>query len=181
MSNPDTLKIILLGDSAVGKSKLVERFLMDDYRPQQLSTYALTLFPYEANIEGKTVKVDFWDTAGQERFNNIHPSYYYRAHACILVFDITRKVTYKNIVGWYNELQDNRKGIPTIVVANKIDVDYSVTNKEFTFAAKRDLPFFFCSASDGTNVVKVFNEAIKAAIKCKTNPPDDFLDDLLDE
>jgi len=176
----DSVKVILLGDSAVGKSKLVERFLMNDYRPQQLSTYALTLFPYEANIDGQKVKVDFWDTAGQERFNNIHPSYYYRAHACILVFDITRKVTYQNLTNWYNELQENRKGIPIILVANKIDVDYSVTNKTFTFASKRDLPFYFVSASDGTNVVKVFTEAVKLGMKCQANPPEDFLDEVLD-
>ena len=87
------VKVILLGDSAVGKSKLVERFLMDDYNPRQLSTYALTLFRKNCEIEGidKAVKVDFWDTAGQERFNKMHPSYYYKAHVCILVFDVTRK------------------------------------------------------------------------------------------
>ena len=61
-----------------------------------------------------------------------------------------------------------------------LTVDYSVTNKEFTFASKRELPFYFCSASDGTNVVKVFNDAIVAAAKCKANPPDDFLEDVLD-
>jgi hypothetical protein len=54
-------------------------------QPQQLSTYALTLFPYEAEVDGRAVPVDFWDTAGQERFNSLHPSYYYQAHACILV------------------------------------------------------------------------------------------------
>lgn len=69
---------------------------------------------------------DIWDTAGQERFNSIHASYYYRAHVCIMVFDVTRKVTYKNLEKWYAELQEHCKGIPTIVVANKIDVDYKV-------------------------------------------------------
>lgn len=86
---------------------------------------------------------DFWDTAGQERFDSLHPSYYYAAHACILVsfpiqaaflcrralltwsvmqvFDITRKVTYTNLSKWYAELQENRPSIPCIVVANKID------------------------------------------------------------
>lgn len=88
---PPDIKVILLGDSAVGKSKLVERFLMDDYHPRQRSTYALTLYRYNAEIdEGsgddkRQVKVDFWDTAGQERFASMHPSYYYRANACILV------------------------------------------------------------------------------------------------
>lgn len=56
----------------------------------------------------------------------MHSSYYYRAHACIMVFDVTRKVTYKNLEKWYDELQDNCKGIPTLVVANKIDIDYKV-------------------------------------------------------
>eukprot|EP01112_Ceratiomyxa_fruticulosa_P001060 TRINITY_DN1102_c0_g4_i2.p1 TRINITY_DN1102_c0_g4~~TRINITY_DN1102_c0_g4_i2.p1 ORF type:complete len:191 (+),score=37.38 TRINITY_DN1102_c0_g4_i2:161-733(+) len=180
MEPKDVVKVILLGDSSVGKSKLVERFLMNHYQPQQMSTFALTTFPYETEIDGKKIKVDIWDTAGQERFNNMHPAYYSRAHACILVFDITRKITYKNLTEWYKELQENRKGIPTIVVANKIDVDYSVTSKSFTFASKRDLPFYFVSASDGTNVVKVFNEAIQLGYQCKLNPPEDFLEEMLD-
>mmetsp|Transcript_19321 Transcript_19321/g.31645 ORF Transcript_19321/g.31645 Transcript_19321/m.31645 type:complete len:263 (-) Transcript_19321:547-1335(-) len=180
VSESDVVKVILLGDSAVGKSKLVERFLMDGYQPQQLSTYALTLFRYNAYIDGKEVPVDFWDTAGQERFNSMHPSYYYRAHACIMVFDVTRKITYKNLENWYKELQDYCKGIPCFVVANKIDLDYNVTKKAFNFAAKRRLPFYFVSASDGTNVVKVFNEAIRAGLKYKDNPSDDFYQQVLD-
>ena len=101
LPDPD-LKIILLGDSAVGKSKLVERFLMDEYNPRQLSTYALTLFRKVVTLEdtGEVKAVDFWDTAGQESFNRMHPSYYYRAHCCILVFDVTRKVTYQHLADW---------------------------------------------------------------------------------
>lgn len=72
---------------------------------------------------------DIWDTAGQERFNSMHSSYYYRAHACIMVFDVTRKVTYKNLETWYDELQEHCKGIPTLVVANKIDIDYKVRGR----------------------------------------------------
>lgn len=102
LPDPD-LKIILLGDSAVGKSKLVERFLMDEYNPRQLSTYALTLFRKVVTLEdtGEKTTVDFWDTAGQESFNRMHPSYYYRAHCCILVFDVTRKVTYQHLADWF--------------------------------------------------------------------------------
>ena len=61
------------------------------------------------------------DTAGQERFNSMHPSYYYRAHACILVFDVTRKATYQHMQQWHSELMQYRPGLPTLVVANKID------------------------------------------------------------
>jgi len=64
---------------------------------------------------------DFWDTAGQERFSSMHPSYYHDAHACILVFDATRKVTYKNLNNWYQELRQYRPNIPCFLVANKID------------------------------------------------------------
>jgi len=128
------VKIILLGDSAVGKSKLVERYLMGDYHPRQLSTFALTLYRKEAEVDdGKVVQIDFWDTAGQERFNSMHPSYYFQAHCCILVFDVTRKNTYKHLQDWYDELKTFREEIPIICVANKIDANYSVTKKKFKF------------------------------------------------
>jgi Rab-like protein 2 len=135
----NALKIILLGDSAVGKSKLVERFLMQEYQPRMLSTYALTLFRHNAEINGEAVKVDFWDTAGQERFNSMHPAYYHQAHACILCFDVTRKQTYKNLPAWIKELREYRAKIPTICIANKVDVDVKVMSKEFGFPKKHNM------------------------------------------
>jgi Rab-like protein 2 len=91
----------------------------------------------------------------------MHPSYYYRAHCCILVFDVTRKITYTHLADWYKELREFCEGIPCVLVANKIDVDYNVTRKEFKFASKHNLPFFFVSAADGTNVTKV-----RAVVSC---------------
>ncbi|XP_036367128.1 rab-like protein 2A isoform X2 [Octopus sinensis] len=116
------VKIICIGDSAVGKSKLMERFLIDGYKPQQSSTYALTTFNHKMKVNGQKVSVDFWDTAGQERFSTLHRSYYHQAHACIMVFDATRKITYKNLSKWLNELQEHRPNIPCLCAANKIDV-----------------------------------------------------------
>ncbi|XP_028602067.2 rab-like protein 2A [Podarcis muralis] len=176
----ENVKIICLGDSAVGKSKLMERFLLDGFKPHQLSTFALTLYKHTATVDGKTILVDFWDTAGQERFQSMHASYYYKAHACIMVFDIQRKVTYKNLSSWYKELREFRPQIPCIVVANKIDADMKVTQKGFSFPRKFNLPFYFVSAADGTNVVKVFNDAIKLAVAYKQNS-EDFMDEVLKE
>ncbi|KAM5253814.1 rab-like protein 2B isoform 1-T8 [Hipposideros larvatus] len=176
----DNVKIICLGDSAVGKSKLMERFLMDGFQPQQLSTYALTLYKHTATVDGRTVIVDFWDTAGQERFRSMHASYYHKAHACIMVFDVQRKVTYKNLHNWYTELREFRPEIPCIVVANKIDADIKVTQKSFNFARKFSLPLYFVSAADGTNVVKLFNDAIRLAVSYKQNSQD-FMDEVLQE
>jgi len=182
----DVVKVILLGDSAVGKSKLVERFLMDGYQPQQLSTYALTLFRHNASLpvgpagENVDIAIDFWDTAGQERFNSMHPSYYYKAHCCILVFDVGRKSTYKNLSQWYTELRQHCATIPTVVCANKIDINKEVTKKAFNFPTKHDLPLFFASAADGTNVVSMFEEAIALGYKYKhSDQADDFMTDVL--
>ncbi|XP_005310885.2 rab-like protein 2A [Trachemys scripta elegans] len=176
----ENVKIICLGDSAVGKSKLMERFLLDGFRPQQLSTFALTLYKYTTNVDGKNILVDFWDTAGQERFQSMHASYYHKAHACIMVFDVQRKVTYKNLNSWYKELREFRPEIPCIVVANKIDADMKVTQKSFNFARKFNLPFYFVSAADGTNVVKLFSDAIKLAVAYKQNSGD-FMDEVMRE
>uniref|UniRef100_A0A5F8GEL4 RAB, member of RAS oncogene family like 2B n=1 Tax=Monodelphis domestica TaxID=13616 RepID=A0A5F8GEL4_MONDO len=176
----ENVKIICLGDSAVGKSKLMERFLMDGFQPQQLSTYALTLYKHTTTVDGKTILVDFWDTAGQERFQSMHASYYHKAHACIMVFDVQRKVTYKNLGSWYSELREFRPEIPCIVVANKIDADTKVTQKSFNFARKFSLPLYFVSAADGTNVVKLFNDAIRLAVSYKQNSQD-FMDEVLQE
>ncbi|XP_044286592.1 rab-like protein 2B, partial [Varanus komodoensis] len=176
----ENVKIICLGDSAVGKSKLMERFLLDGFKPQQLSTFALTLYKYTATVDGKTILVDFWDTAGQERFQSLHASYYHKAHACIMVFDVQRKVTYKNLSHWYKELREFRPHIPCLVVANKIDADMKVTQKSFNFPRKFNLPFYFVSAADGTNVVKIFNDAIQLAVSYKQNSGD-FLDEVMEE
>uniref|UniRef100_A0A8B9PBY4 RBL2A protein n=1 Tax=Apteryx owenii TaxID=8824 RepID=A0A8B9PBY4_APTOW len=151
-----------------------------DPMPQQLSTFALTLYQHRARVDGKPVLVDFWDTAGQERFQSMHASYYHKAHACIMVFDVQRKVTYKNLSSWYKELREFRPEIPCIVVANKIDADMKVTQKSFNFARKFNLPFYFVSAADGTNVVKLFNDAIKLAVAYKQNSGD-FMDEVMRE
>ena len=116
------------------------RAQMQDYQPRMLSTYALTLFRHNAEIDGQPVKVDFWDTAGQERFNSMHPAYYHQAHACILCFDVTRKATYKNLPSWLKELRDYRSKIPTICIANKVDVDMKVMSKDFAFPKKHGMP-----------------------------------------
>ena len=182
---PADVKIILLGDSAVGKSKLVERFLCNNYIERQLSTYALTMYRHNTVFEGKEIKVDIWDTAGQECFNSLHPSYYYGAHACILVFDVTRKITYQNLRTWYAEMRRNCPHIPCILLANKIDVDLSVTNRQFNFSVTHNLPFYFASAADGTNVVKVrsrqiFQESLRRAVDFKLNPPDSLDRDIME-
>eukprot|EP00438_Fugacium_kawagutii_P017882 Skav216102 [mRNA] locus=scaffold2042:289663:293116:- [translate_table: standard] len=123
--------------------------------------------------DGRRWTIDFWDTAGQEQFAKLHASYYFQANACILAFDVTRKITYKNLETWYHEIRHYCPDIPVVCVANKIDVEPGMAKKKFNFPVTHQLPFFFVSCADGTNVVRVFREAISLAIKNKEHPPDE--------
>ncbi|KAI9223878.1 P-loop containing nucleoside triphosphate hydrolase protein [Blastocladiella britannica] len=176
------LKIILLGDSAVGKSKLMERFLLKDYSQATNSTYALSLFKHATRhpTTGQPMVIDFFDTAGQERFASMHASYYHGAHACLLTFDLTRKITYKNLENWYRELRQHRPTIPVIILANKIDTQPEMAQRDFKFAVDNKLDVVFVSASDGTNVVRAFQEIVSRAVAYKEGDQRDFMDDVLD-
>merc|ERR1719201_2173287 len=157
---------------------MMERFLLQEYCPRTLSTYALTLFRHNHKEDDKEYAIDFWDTAGQEQFNKLHASYYFQANACILCFDITRKVTYKNLEMWYKEMRTYCPDIPVICIANKVDVDQAMARKKFQFPATHNLPFFCVSAADGTNVVRVVRDAIKLAIKNKEEPADEVMAEI---
>jgi Rab-like protein 2 len=99
------------------------------------------------------------------------------------VFDCTRKITYQHLEDWYKELQTYRPGLPTLIVANKIDIDYNVVKKSFGFPAKHEhcAPnVYFTSAADGTNVVKLFDDAIRFALQYKINPDEqDFTEEVM--
>eukprot|EP00835_Amoeboradix_gromovi_P004504 NODE_354_length_10253_cov_0.271519.p6 type:complete len:155 gc:universal NODE_354_length_10253_cov_0.271519:7742-8206(+) len=147
---PD-LKLIIVGDSACGKSKLLQRFLKDEYISYTSSTHGLSLYKYKYPYtkshlynSKNSISINFYDTAGQERFKEIHPSYYHGAHGCLMVFDLGRKSTYKHLENWYKELREYRPHIPIVVIANKIDDYPEMTTKSFVFA--KDKPFYFTSA-----------------------------------
>ena len=145
---------------------------MGQFCPKQNSTHALTWFSYEATVEGEEdkVNIDFWDTAGQERFNTMHDSYYMEAMAAILVFDVRRKPTYKNLETWLGELRQMRPEIPVLIAANKIDLDMEVTKKEFNFAKKHGLKLHYVSAATGMNVVHLFEYTIAEAVRYRDDP-----------
>eukprot|EP00834_Sanchytrium_tribonematis_P006306 NODE_452_length_7258_cov_0.721050.p6 type:complete len:152 gc:universal NODE_452_length_7258_cov_0.721050:4697-5152(+) len=141
------LKIILIGDTACGKSKLLQRFIKNEYVAFNSSTHGLSLFqykyPFTQNHPYKIdnhIEISFYDTAGQDRFQSVHPSYYYGAHCAIMIFDLGRKSTYKHLSeNWYQELQQYRPHIPIIVIGNKIDENPEMKSKSFLFAKDKIL------------------------------------------
>ena len=99
--------------------------------------------------------IDFWDTAGQAKFDNLHESYFFEAHAALVVFDTTRKITYKNSINWYNKFRSSCPHVPCICVGNKIDMDSTSTERSYALVDKMNCEFFLTSAADGTNIVRV--------------------------
>lgn len=97
-------KIVLIGDSAVGKSNLLARFARDEFYPNSKSTIGVEFQTQKLDINGKEVKAQIWDTAGQERFRAVTSAYYRGAVGALVVYDISRRQTFDSIGRWLNEL-----------------------------------------------------------------------------
>lgn len=107
--NEDYLfKIVLIGDSAVGKSNLLARFARDEFYPNSKSTIGVEFQTQKMNISGKEVKAQIWDTAGQERFRAVTSAYYRGAVGALVVYDISRRQTFESVGRWLNELQSKQ-------------------------------------------------------------------------
>eukprot|EP01087_Luapelamoeba_hula_P013861 TRINITY_DN3_c0_g1_i1.p1 TRINITY_DN3_c0_g1~~TRINITY_DN3_c0_g1_i1.p1 ORF type:complete len:230 (+),score=44.72 TRINITY_DN3_c0_g1_i1:60-692(+) len=166
MSDYDHLfKILMVGDSGVGKSSLLLRFTDDTFSENFISTIGVDFKIRTVKLEGKTIKMQIWDTAGQERFRTIPSSYYRGAHGVILVYDVTDQVSFNNARQWLTEIERYACGnVVKLLVGNKSDlasrrvVDVA-TGKEF--ADQYKLPFLEASAKDGSNVEKAFLMLVK--------------------
>ena len=154
-------KVLLLGDSSVGKTCFLKRYTDDTFQDAYLSTIGFDFkFKSITLNNGKEVRVQLWDTAGQERFRTIAKSYYKGAHGIILMYDVTNRKTYDNIKKWLNQIRDETGNrISIILVANKIDCEElrQVTKEEGESLAKScNLSIFEASAKDSINVKESF-------------------------
>lgn len=158
-------KIVLVGDSAVGKSNLLARFARDEFYPNSKSTIGVEFQTQKMNIEGKEIKAQIWDTAGQERFRAVTSAYYRGAVGALLVYDISRRRTFDNIGRWLNELQTHSDmNVVTILVGNKSDLRDAreVTTAEGkALAESQGLFFIETSALDSSNVAAAFQTVVK--------------------
>ncbi|GLU00367.1 hypothetical protein SLE2022_177440 [Rubroshorea leprosula] len=161
-------KLLLIGDSGVGKSCLLLRFADDSYIESYISTIGVDFKIRTVEQDGKTIKLQIWDTAGQERFRTITSSYYRGAHGIIIVYDVTDQESFNNVKQWLNEIDryasDN---VNKLLVGNKSDLTANkVVSYETAkaFADEVGIPFMETSAKDSTNVEQAFM-AMAAAIK----------------
>ncbi|KAK8510836.1 hypothetical protein V6N13_097597 [Hibiscus sabdariffa] len=161
-------KLLLIGDSGVGKSCLLLRFADDSYLESYISTIGVDFKIRTVDQDGKTIKLQIWDTAGQERFRTITSSYYRGAHGIIVVYDVTDLESFNNVKQWLNEIDryasDN---VNKLLVGNKCDltanraVPYETAK---AFAEEIGIPFMETSAKSATNVEEAFM-AMAASIK----------------
>jgi len=153
-------KILLIGDSGVGKSCLLLRFADNSWTETHISTIGVDFKIKTLEIDGKTVKLQIWDTAGQERFRTITSSYYRGAQGIILVYDCTDRESFNNVKQWMGEIDRYAcENVNKLLVANKCDlVDQrqvdTQTGKEFADAY--EIPFIETSAKTSFNVDKCF-------------------------
>ncbi|KAL6471213.1 hypothetical protein MHYP_G00198630 [Metynnis hypsauchen] len=153
-------KLLLIGDSGVGKSCLLLRFADDTYTESYISTIGVDFKIRTIEMDGKIVKLQIWDTAGQERFRTITSSYYRGAHGIIIVYDVTDQESFNNVKQWLEEIDRYAcENVSKLLVGNKSDltskkvVDFT-TAKEFAEPLK--IPFLETSAKNASNVEKAF-------------------------
>ncbi|KAI8575668.1 hypothetical protein K450DRAFT_260601 [Umbelopsis ramanniana AG] len=159
-------KLVLLGESAVGKSSLVMRFVKDHFDEYRESTIGAAFLAQTISLDDNTtVKFEIWDTAGQERYKSLAPMYYRNANCAVVVYDITQSASLEKAKAWVNELQ--RQADPNIVIAlagNKSDLDSRravETETAQAYADEAGLLFFETSAKTAHNVTQLFTSIAK--------------------
>ena len=118
-------KVVLIGDSGVGKSNLLSRFTKNEFNLESKTTIGVEFATKTIETEGKIVKAQIWDTAGQERYRAITSAYYRGAVGALLVFDITKDLTFQSVERWLQELRDHAdQNIVIMLVGNKTDLEH---------------------------------------------------------
>jgi len=168
-------KLLLIGDSGVGKSNLLSRFTRNEFNLETKSTIGVEFATRSIQADGKTIKAQIWDTAGQERYRAITSAYYRGAVGALLVYDIAKNLTFKNVERWLTELRENAaNNIVIMLVGNKSDLRHlrevpTDTAKEF--AEKNNLLFIETSALDATNVELAFQNILTEIYHQSARPP----------
>ena len=154
--NEETIKIIILGDSKVGKTSFIIRFTKNKFDETYLATIGVDYKDRIINIENKLYKLLFYDTAGEEKYKSIPKNYIKNMQGIILMYDITNKKSFDSIIDWISDVKEIKgENFPMILVGNKIDLNESrVVTEEmgYELAEKNQIEFFETSNKDGTNI-----------------------------
>jgi len=163
------LKYIIIGDAAVGKSNLLLRYVHGQFKPEYQLTIGVEFGAKNIEIDSKMFRIQIWDTAGQENFRSITRAYYKNSVCALVVYDISSRDSFNNVMSWIEDCKNQSpKTIFIVLVGNKCDLEdkRQVTYEEGKeLADKNELLFFESSAKDGINVDDIFVNSAKEISK----------------
>ena len=161
-------KVLLIGDSSVGKTSVLLRYVEDTFNPEFQTTIGVDFKISTFQLNGKVIKLQLWDTAGQDRFKNIVASYYRGAHGIMLAFDITNSNSFSNVSRWYDEAQNYlQKSVPKMLIGNKADLSSQRTVKLEDAKALADrlgVEYIETSAKNSQNVKLAFESLSRSIL-----------------
>ena len=163
------IKIVVIGDSGVGKTNLIRRFITDTFSDNSKATVGVEFTSKSFKINKHIFKIELWDTAGQERYKSITSVYYKGAKGALIVYDVTSQNSFDNIGKWITEIRDKTSiDITLMIVGNKIDLNQyrAISNEQAMNKAKiLGIPIMETSALDSTNVKEAFYDLLKEIYK----------------
>jgi len=150
-------KLILVGDGGVGKTTFVKRHITGEFEKKYVATLGVEVHPLVFHTNRGPIKFNVWDTAGQEKFGGLRDGYYIQGQCAIIMFDVTSRITYKNVPNWHRDLTRVCENIPIVLTGNKVEIkDRKVKAKQITFHRKKNLQYYDISAKSNYNFEKPF-------------------------
>ncbi|KAG9395640.1 hypothetical protein J8273_2844 [Carpediemonas membranifera] len=157
MAEVPTFKLVLVGDGCTGKTTFVKRHRTGEFERRYHATLGVEVRTLPFYTTRGQVNFNVWDTAGQEKFGGLRDGYYIGANAAIIFFDVTSRITYKNVPNWHRDLVRVCENIPMVLVGNKVDCkDRQVKAKSITFHRRKNIQYYEISAKTNYNFEKPF-------------------------
>jgi Ras-related protein Rab-1A len=172
MAQNRPLKILIIGDSNVGKTSILLQYTSNFFQETHIATIGVEFKLKEIMLDNIEYKLNIWDTAGQERFKAITKSFFKAADGIVFVYDVTNKPSFVNIKNWIKDAESKANDFKIIIVGNKIDLNDSreVSFEEGkNFAKKKNCPFFESSAKDKINIDEIFITLLEEILKAQKN------------
>ncbi|XP_062253567.1 ras-related protein Rab-15-like [Platichthys flesus] len=177
-------RLLMLGDSGVGKTCMLRRFTDSEFDPSHISTIGVDFKMKTLEIDGLKVRVQIWDTAGQERYQTITKQYYRRAQGIIYVYDITSQAAFQHIAKWASDVDDYAPNqVQRILVGNKCDEELRrqvTTEQGSKLAETYEMEFFETSASSSNNIRESFTRLTELVLQAHKRDTDHLLSSLDD-
>ena len=182
MDYDKTCQFLLLGDTEVGKTCLINRYTNGVFKEEYTSTVGIDFYTKPEEINNKTVQVKIWDTVGQERFRALTPSFLRNAEGVVIVFDVTSQESFDNVKGWINSVKSNigENVIPIIIVGNKIDMENmrEISKEDGNkIASENGYKYFETSAKTGKGVDEAFKEIVNQILDIQDKNDDEKVDE----